>query len=235
MALYTVAAGNTIQIADLNQVVNLLTGATQGLVTTLGGGIALNNATSNLIDFGAVGVQTPNTGPLTSAGTKVNWYDAGTGTPNVYATGITTGELWDNVPLGESRTFYVAGGKVAAINGGSITHSGQIIGHGAYACIEAGDGTARHIERTIDTSSHTGVATNNSVSVTLTFARAFAGTTPPSIAAIGAITGAFQLIGVSLVAFGGSAGAWTSVTVDFWNRDSSSQTLSYLSVTAFGE
>src|SRR6185312_17521402 len=144
MALYTVSVGGAIQSADLNQLVNLLTGTTQGTLTTLGGGLTLNNATSNLLACGA-GVGGPNTSG-TSTGEKVRLYDGGGGTVSSYTMGVDNGILWQNVGSGNAFKWAVAGGYLLTLNASGLTATGQIYGHTNYACIEAGDGTQRHIE-----------------------------------------------------------------------------------------
>jgi hypothetical protein len=52
MALYTVTAGNQINAADLNQLVNLLNGTTTGLGVTLASTLSLGGSPGFIVDWG---------------------------------------------------------------------------------------------------------------------------------------------------------------------------------------
>ena len=91
--------------------------ATPGL-----GQVYLNGATSNRIDYAAVGVAAP-TYTTKSAGTKITLYPAVSGTSADYALGIAAGTLWSSIPGNDAGQFFKWYGgttQVASLSGTGV-------------------------------------------------------------------------------------------------------------------
>jgi hypothetical protein len=100
-----------------------------GVTTTGGGQLYLNGATSNRIDFNINGVAAP-AFTTRSAGTKVVYYPAISGSAVDYAVGINTSTLWHSVPTAAATEFFrwFGGTTVAAslTGAGTFTATGDV-------------------------------------------------------------------------------------------------------------
>jgi len=94
---------------------------TTGSIQSIGGSVILNNASSNLLDFGQAGSGAPSY-PARSAGCKVVLFDAA-GASVDYALGIDTNTLWQGVPSSSQQFKWYAGTTmIASLSGlGALT------------------------------------------------------------------------------------------------------------------
>ena len=93
-------------------------GTLSGNLTLSGGITTLNNATSNWLNFGTIGVAVP---ALTtrSPGTKIVLYDTLSSSLTDYALGISSSTLWFSVPSAAGQFQWYAGTSVIATLGSS--------------------------------------------------------------------------------------------------------------------
>jgi hypothetical protein len=114
----TPAAGTFSSVSSTGQLISTKTGTT----TPGGGQLYLNGATSNRIDYSAVGVAAP-TYVTKSAGTKVTFFPA-TGAAAVdYAAGVEAGALWHSIPgndAGQFHKWYGGTVQVASLSGTGV-------------------------------------------------------------------------------------------------------------------
>jgi hypothetical protein len=114
-----------------------ITSTGPGSATTGAGQLYLNGATNNRIDYNVNGTGAP-TFTTRSAGTKIVFYPALTGSQVDYATGIDSATMWFSLPSSDPTfkfKFYGAETEVANIDGtgnlaaaGAITATGNVTG-----------------------------------------------------------------------------------------------------------
>ncbi len=251
MTLYAVAAGATIQAADLNQYFNLLTGvSTDQSVVLLGptvnvGGDGVNtvnpitrfNAFVGTAAAGIAGgrISFASNGPTGTDGAFLEYAPpaSGSNTANrLHVTSTISGGNLDELDLAAlvvycgqdlnvQRNIFSATGQIQAF-------TGVYAGNGVYRCIEAGNNSNNHIEFYPAQGSNAGTADGTGPTATLTFTRGFAG--------LPAVSGSCQIAAMS--GRGGYAVATaistTAVTMRFINNDGGSRTVENWSIIAGG-
>ena len=116
MALYTVSAGGTISAADLNQVVNLLTGTTSGVPVTLQDGLTVNGAAGLTVGAGATFGAS-----VTLNGTATDLTVGGSATINNGLTVTGTSNLVGNLSISSGHALGISGSNSMAWDKGSLT------------------------------------------------------------------------------------------------------------------
>lgn len=99
-----------------------------------GGSLTLGNGTSNFLFFNNTGVAAP-TYTTRSVGTKVVWYQSLSGTSTDFATGISSGTLWNSVASGCGYAWYVGTTAVA-----TLSYGGTLSLNNFYATANCGAG-----------------------------------------------------------------------------------------------
>lgn len=240
MALTAVVAGNDIFVADLNQIINCLTGVMTDQPVTFGNTLAANDG----VKLGSGG---PGAGPdIHADGTNIYVETNGAGTvhlrPNGYGsdTNAATYDSAGHLTVAGALTAGAAGvaslassGAVsgttgtfsAAVSGTSGTFTGAVQSN-SHPVVE-GTSAVSHAE-VYPAQGSTSLASNATVSFTLTFARAFAGN--PAVSASAMNGGAI----IPNARWQPSAISTSSVTFVFMNTDGNPQTMSNFSISALG-
>jgi len=246
MALYTVAAPNTILVGDLNQYYQLLTGTMTDQAVTLGETLRIDNDNTNSgsIDL-YLGTGSEGLGSKRTAGGNQNGLDlyannavalsiSHSGNTTVQGTLTTSG----GVTVSSGGLTVTGGGAFSGgLSGTTGTFSGAVSGtSGAFSGavqsnshpVVEGTTAATHAEVYPAQGSDSAIASGSGVSKTLTFARAFSSV--PAVSAICTTSaGNKGAVGYSIAAI-----STTAVTVAFYNTDINSQMLSNYSIVAVG-
>lgn len=104
-----------------------------GNVQINGGLLNLQNATSNLLLYAGAGLAIPAV-TTRSLGTKSVWFPAITGSAVDYATGVSSGSLWNSVPTTAGTfTWYGATSLAATLTGaGVLSTVGSVLSGGGF-------------------------------------------------------------------------------------------------------
>jgi hypothetical protein len=201
-----------------------------GVSTDNGGQILLNGATSNRIDFAAVGLGDPNTASR-STGTKIVLYPQIDGSGVDYAIGLTSGVLWNSVH-DETKSFkwFANANAVATLSGsGNLTVTNQLIGYhtgaigantantGAFTSITATGNITGYFNgpigaNTANTGTFTSVATTNGGQLT-GYLNGPIGANTPNTAAFTSLTITGGLQNTPIGNGTPSTGAFTTLTI----------------------